>query len=235
MEVANIIPLEDVLISLVKKRKWQEMLKLSDLYPATETSRFLWAWPTEACLKQLKNVFQRKGISSVLSIGCGSGLLEWIIQQSTGNKYLQHKSTHNVNFLSKGTIVNGVELDKSWWTSSYSPATFINMNFVSNKPITSKFLNNCVTNADDPPQEKHSNFALLFCYFNNRPAFNDYVRVYDGNYIIIVGPDEGLGTFTDPLPLSPQFENCVGYKWNIETFINIDNFNYIAVYKKCMK
>lgn len=76
--------LEDQLIYLTEKRNWQEILQLNQLYKQCELSRFLWAWPTINCLKKLKKSLMNNGITKILSIGCGSGLLEWIIQETIG-------------------------------------------------------------------------------------------------------------------------------------------------------
>lgn len=116
----------------------------------------------------------------------------------------------------------GLELDNSWWTSDYSK-TFIKLNYI--KQITENCLNetiNCSIN---------DNFALLFCYFNNGVAFTEYVKVFNGNFLILIGPKEGCGIVTDPLPLNPKFErNDV---WCIENVIEIENsVNVIVIYKR---
>lgn len=76
--------LEDRLINFTEKRNWKEVIKLGECYALTEKSRFSWAWPSEDCLTNLKQVLQRNSVGSILSIGCGSGLLEWILKESTG-------------------------------------------------------------------------------------------------------------------------------------------------------
>lgn len=82
---------------------------------------------------------------------------------------------------------------------------------------------------------KSTEFALLFCYFNDKIAFNEYVQAYEGRLIIIIGPERCSGTVTDPQPLNPKFEYSPDYRWTIETIVNIDNFNYIGVYRKFFK
>lgn len=116
----------------------------------------------------------------------------------------------------------GLELDDSWWTSAYSPKTFIKLNFT--KSITTQCLNDSVgcTNGNT--------FVLLFCYFNNRNAFLEYVHAFNGNTIIIIGPKEGEGIVTDPLPLNPQFE-CA--EWAIDSVIEMENsVNVIVFYRR---
>lgn len=138
-----------------------------------------------------------------------------------------------------GIPVRGLELDQSWWTSVYSPPAFINLNFISlSKTITSKFLRQCAVEDGsdiDMIGRKSTEFALLFCYFNDKIAFNEYVQAYEGRLIIIIGPEGCSGTVTDPQPLNPKFEYSPDYRWSIETIVNIDNFNYIGVYRKFFK
>lgn len=76
--------LDDQLVYLTENRQWSQILELGKLYPQHEVSRFLWAWPSEKCLRKMNTTFKVLGITKILSIGCGSGLLEWIIQETTG-------------------------------------------------------------------------------------------------------------------------------------------------------
>lgn len=133
--------------------------------------------------------------------------------------------------------MHGLELDKSWWTSPYSPPAFVPLRFVNTrKMITTDFLGHCASPCgDDDDELKPNKYALLFCYFNDKSAFDEYVRKYDGQLIIIIGPEGCSGTVTDPQPLRPQFEYSAYYRWTIETIVNIDNFNYLAAYRKCFK
>lgn len=198
--------LEENLISLTAEDQWQKIIDLEANYPLEEKSKFLWAWPSLSTLAAIERILRANNVSTILSIGCGSGLLEWIISKSTG------------------IHVTGLELDRSWWSSSYSPKTFIDLRF-TNCEITSQFLNACANDAN--------RFALLFCYFNNRQAFLDYVRVFSGEIVVIIGPVEGSGIVTDPIPLNPQFEEIDGVKWClIETLQMQTKDNCIAFYKK---
>lgn len=76
--------LEGQLLELFATRDWKKVLQLSKCYSLIEKSRFLWAWPSENCLTILKEVLQKNNVQSILSIGCGSGLLEWILMETTG-------------------------------------------------------------------------------------------------------------------------------------------------------
>lgn len=70
----------------VKKRDWQKVLKLNQKYGSQLTYEFLWVFPTEFCLNSLKNLMKNYNITNVLSIGCGYGLLEFMLRESIGLK-----------------------------------------------------------------------------------------------------------------------------------------------------
>lgn len=199
--------LESQLVELIALRDWKKIIRLNDRYSLTEKSRFLWAWPSENCVEKLRNVLVKNCVQSILSIGCGSGLLEWILTEATG------------------TPVTGIEVNNSLWTSNYSPSKFIKMNFIDDNPST-KYLESCASTV--------RNFALLFCYFNNKSAFDKYIEAYDGNIVIIVGPKNDCGIVTDPLPLNPKFCERNGTNWIVDSVIdiNVDDCNVVAVYKR---
>lgn len=170
--------LEECLVNLSCANDWHGVIEAGKQFSHEEKRKFLWAWPKTAdCFDWLNVILNANHIKQILSIGCGSGLLEWLISQTTGAR------------------VVGLELDKSWWKSTYSPKTFIPMKF-TDQPITSQFLNDCV---------QCDEFALLFCYFNNRDAFQEYVRAFHGDFIFIVGPTDQHHIVTDPNPLNPHF------------------------------
>lgn len=170
--------LEECLVNLSSADDWRGVIEAGNRFNIEEKSKFLWAWPTVECFQWLNAILVDNHIGSILSIGCGSGLLEWLIKKTTG-----------INVI-------GIELDKSWWKSTYSPTTFIELKFTETQ-ITQAFLQNCI---------ETDRFALLFCYFNNRKAFHEYVRAYNGDIIIIVGPSTEQHIVTNPNPLHPHFE-----------------------------
>lgn len=197
--------IEDYLVSLTDANDWEGAIEIGEHFSIEERSKFLWAWPTVDCLKWMKRVFQENGIENILSIGCGSGLLEWIVSKSSGVR------------------VNGLELDKSWWQSTYSPQTFVNLKF-NDTDITNDFLRKCANIETDK-------FALLFCYFNNRNAFLEYIRVYEGDFIILVGPMSEEYIVTDPNPLNPKFETD---EWSMLCYYQLldQNLNCICIFKR---
>ncbi|KAG4079877.1 hypothetical protein HA402_015008 [Bradysia odoriphaga] len=199
----NMNRLESQLLKLIAVHDWKKIIQLSDDYSIIEKSRFLWAWPTEKCLQELKAVLTENCVESVLSIGCGSGLLEWIIEEMMQ------------------IPVSGVERNHSMWTTKYSPSIFIKVRFIDGDPRP-EYLQNCAVTTD--------HFALLFCYFNNRSAFDKYIDAFLGDVVLIVGPQNDRNIVTDPLPMNPKFTN--GSKWSVKTVINIDDYNVIAVYRR---
>lgn len=173
--------LEECLLALSTVNDWHGIIEVGSQFPQAEKTRFLWAWPSIECLHWLKRCLTQNHIRCILSIGCGSGLLEWLI----------HKSTD--------VCVTGLELDRSWWKSSYSPKKFVDLRFTDTE-LTSDFLKSCANCTDSQA------FALLFCYFNSRDAFLQYMKCYEGDFVIIVGPMSENHVVTDPNPLNPKFE-----------------------------
>lgn len=69
----------------VKKKDWRKILLLSQKYDLNIRSETLWTFPTEYCLNFLKALFKSFNITNILSIGCGSGLLEFVLRESMGS------------------------------------------------------------------------------------------------------------------------------------------------------
>lgn len=131
-------------------------------------------------------------------------------------------------------LIKGIELDESWWCSSHSPKMFIPVNFLNDEDLTSKMLQECSYSSKDVPLILDNNFALLFCYFNNRNAFQNYVDKFEGNIIIIIGPN-GKSVFTDPNPFKPNFtyahEN--EKRWILVDSMEIgDSKDFIVIFRR---
>lgn len=104
-------------------------------------------------------------------------------------------------------------MNEEWWASRYSNPQFIKLNF-PNQPPTSEIL--------------ISNYALLFCYFNDGEAFRDYIRCYKGDLVFIIGPGPGAGRHTDPEPFNPNFGSN---HWNLYKSQEVrDTRDFIAAY-----
>ncbi|GAB0097746.1 LOC108097482 [Sergentomyia squamirostris] len=185
---------------------WRKLLWKFTNLSADERRKFSWICPTLESLKIIQRQLQNHGIRNILSIGCGSGFFEWILKESCGVR------------------VSGLELDNSWWTSAYAPATFIPLHFTQT-PITEKFLKECASG---------ENFSLLFVYFNNGPAFWEYLEQFPGDFVLIAGPEAGAGIHTNPSPYALLSENApkVG-SWLQEAKLDVgDSVNIIAIYKR---
>ena len=48
--------------------------------------RYLWIRPSEDNLEFIKEETVKSGCLQIISIGCGSGLLEWLIHKATGKR-----------------------------------------------------------------------------------------------------------------------------------------------------
>lgn len=68
----------------VKKKDWRKILLLCQKNGLTVTSETLWTFPSEYCLNYLQRLWKSFDITSILSVGCGSGLLEFIMHESIG-------------------------------------------------------------------------------------------------------------------------------------------------------
>lgn len=92
-----------------------------------------------------------------------------------------------------------IQLPSLHRVSANAPKPFISLEFAKRK-LPSSYLGNTCT--------RLPSYGLLFCYFNNPRAFNDYVRYFIGNYLIMVGPSlkTAAEKHIDPMPEVPDFE-----------------------------
>lgn len=111
--------------------------------------------------------------------------------------------------------VIGVEVDQLWWESRYSPAFYLeNVMFIGKT--------NSLIDIPD-------NYGILFCYFNNGPAFEDYINNYHGKIVLIIGPIEGQNRSTNPLP--SDVIKLKSFGWKLNKIRKLDNNkDCIAVY-----
>lgn len=70
-------------LELYKQENWRELIGLNNS-ENINALKLLWVWPSEKNLDFIKSVVIEQGCDSITSIGCGCGLLEWIIIQATG-------------------------------------------------------------------------------------------------------------------------------------------------------
>ncbi|CAG9860099.1 unnamed protein product [Phyllotreta striolata] len=192
MDVDNLVT---AVQNLYTSKKWKKILKLNKNSNEQSALKLLWVWPDESNLFFIKRTIVDFGCRGISSIGCGCGLLEWIINESTG------------------VPVVGYEINKEWWESKYSNPKFIKLNYVEDNEVS---LNPA--------------YALLFCYFNDKHAFQQYVRNYKGDLVLIIGPGKGSLKHTEPEPFNADF-GCTKSKWILYNSEEVKNTNdFIAVY-----
>ncbi|XP_038221630.1 uncharacterized protein LOC119839438 [Zerene cesonia] len=158
-------------LDLHKRGDWKTITRKYHDYP--EKNKLLWVYPSEENFEFIKCKLLELNCSKILSVGCGSGLLEWMIDRATG------------------ISVSGIEVDGTWWKCRYAPPTFIDLLITS--PVLEKD-----TNTIEALKNCY-NTALLFCYFNDGYAFSNYLEHFSGNVLIIIGPDKD-GVHTNPKP-----------------------------------
>ncbi|XP_063987193.1 uncharacterized protein LOC135167676 [Diachasmimorpha longicaudata] len=178
---------ESQISSLWREGKWEDIINFGKSWNY-EAWRILWVWPSMNDLDWIKEIILEHQVQGIISVGCGTGLLEWIIQQCT-----------------KCEVI-GVEADKCWWQSKYSPTMYLNKIM---------FVTEANSTVDIP-----SNYAMLFCYFNDGDAFYDYMKNYSGRVIFIIGPDKNQNRCTDPLPFDGKL-NELG--WRLSRARKLDN------------
>ncbi|XP_046397027.1 uncharacterized protein LOC124163948 [Ischnura elegans] len=170
------------LVSLRDQEKWQDILHV---YKHSEDScgrerwdcGLLWLRPSVRSLQFVGEQIRQYELTKLLSIGCGSGLLEWLIHCCTG------------------IHVEGLEVDELWWNSRHAPPCFLPEN-------QRHFLGPDENFEGAIPKD----VALLFCYFNNEPAFHQYMDRYLGNCLIVIGP----AAFGDRFPPKELIEGNPG-------------------------
>lgn len=114
--------------------------------------------------------------------------------------------------------VIGLEVNRSYWKTykRHIGASFISQIFPGDEEYGI--------------YSSSENYALLFCYFNYREPFDNYVQKYRGNCIIIIGPGPDRGTHTDPEPFNPKFAQG---DWLLSSIQEIGNTkDFVAIYTK---
>lgn len=71
-------------ISLYEDNKWSDILNLNVNHLSEKAHSLLWVWPSKENLLFIKEVVEKYNLKRITSIGCGSGMFEWLLQQCTG-------------------------------------------------------------------------------------------------------------------------------------------------------
>ncbi|XP_030371129.1 uncharacterized protein LOC115621579 [Scaptodrosophila lebanonensis] len=199
-------------LSAPETRNWRKLLALGDTLEQQLKRKLLWVWPTAADLLAFNKLLRLHNIQNILSVGCGSGLLEWLLAAA---------ATEDENPIA----FYGLEIDRNWWNSKYALRSFIPLNFVEDAPdgkLDSDFLRHSCCGSQPS--------ALLFCYFNNRQAFLEYLCVYKGKWLIIIGPKPSQGIHTDPDAMHPNFP--VDEHWVLHDCLHWTELNIVTFYEK---
>ncbi|KAK4304154.1 hypothetical protein Pmani_023874 [Petrolisthes manimaculis] len=181
---------------------------------------------------QLLSLVQKDAVSEVVSVVCGDGddegevitttttttwdpLLLWVRPQPCClHAIAGHVRKAGLSALASvgcGVNVIGYEVNEEWWKSKYAPPTFIPLTFTKG--------------TDSPPPLVPPTHALMCCYFNHAHAFHEYVSVYEGPALLIIGPTSG-SRHTEPGPL--DYQNV--YPWTLTHTHRISNTDILACY-----
>jgi hypothetical protein len=169
-----------------------------------------WPLPGEKDLRQFADFIESHKVIRLYSIGCGSGLLEWLMLQ-----IIERVTNLPMDFV-------GVEIDSRWWTSCYSPPTFVNLRYAGE-------------DFDHKKPFGGGNDLAIFCYFNNLTVFKEYLKSFQGTFIVLIGPISNEQFCSPgPLELANDSKNLPTREWKLLSchqfgFINID---YIAIYQR---
>nr|CAD7457665.1 unnamed protein product [Timema tahoe] len=110
----------DKLLQLFKQDEWRRVLALlagDDTGDSFYDELWLWVRPSLGDLLYIGQEIRRTGSTRVVSLGCGTGLLEWLLHRTTG------------------LDVVGVEVNRNWWESGYAPTPFLPLHFADEESL----------------------------------------------------------------------------------------------------
>lgn len=76
--------IDENILSLYNAQKWEEIAALSFASSNPKSSRLSWVLPDISDLYWINDIIRKYNLSGVASIGCGCGLLEWLLQKCSG-------------------------------------------------------------------------------------------------------------------------------------------------------
>jgi len=185
----------------------------------TALKGLIWPIPTGSDFEILSSFIKSKQISTnIFSIGCGTGLLEYLLLESLNGLQNNFATLYRVT---------GIEIDSLWWQSKYAPPLFHPIIYVG---------------VDFSNQEAFGdpNSLVLFSYFNCLTTFTQYLKAFQGNYVGIIGPvqsnrDEKIAQFCAPSPLDlSENPNLPLKDWELVLFqrFGLAEMDYIGIYSR---
>lgn len=75
---------DENILSLYNAQKWKEIAALSSVISNPKSSRLSWILPDMSDLCWINDIIRKYNLSGIASIGCGCGLLEWLLQKYSG-------------------------------------------------------------------------------------------------------------------------------------------------------
>lgn len=83
--------IDNDIISLYNAQKWEEIAALSSTTDDFRTCRLSWVLPDISDLCWINKIIQKYNLTKIASIGCGCGLLEWLLQKYSGKPLFQNE------------------------------------------------------------------------------------------------------------------------------------------------
>lgn len=75
---------------LYKENNWKEIVHKYHDHP--DRNKLLWVYPSEENFEFIKKSLVELKCDRIVSVGCGSGLLEWMITEATGKYYVLYSN-----------------------------------------------------------------------------------------------------------------------------------------------
>ena len=197
----EIFTYDEIIKNFMEKNDWQNLLTFVENSSKISSKFITWALPDVNSLHELSEVLKSFEVSKIYSIGSGTGFFEWII------------SKYDIKL-----NITGVEIDRVWWESNHSTGPFIHTIYSRLHDL------------------EHSEFyqdpgtAMMFCYFNNPEAFQKYLNWFEGQLMIIIGPNKASGRHCCPLPIDePILQDSRNWVMHLAVNLKWQN-NLMAIY-----
>lgn len=182
-----------------------------------------WPLPMEKDLEHFAQFVVSQKVSRIYSIGCGSGLLEWIMLKFVRfHELTREKISNSAQKCTNKVQLTGIEVDMKWWNSSYSPPIFIPLEFYGETFYI-----------PDEGFGEESDLAI-FCYFNNLTIFVEYLSKFRGNWVVLIGP-VSCHQFCAPGPRELAENHELPTKeWKLLSFeqFGFISIDHLAIYKR---